>query len=83
MGDLTPIFPEEMPPSNFFFSKKQKAIMKSEYHHKDGVITKRQRLVYDGNDHDGPKFAKEFVGLLGAFSTANQWSVDNLTNQLQ
>jgi hypothetical protein len=33
-------------------------------------------------DHDGPNFAKEFAGSLGTFSTANQWSVDNLTKQL-
>jgi hypothetical protein len=28
VGDLTPILPEEMPPSNFFFSKKQRVIIK-------------------------------------------------------
>jgi hypothetical protein len=57
--------------------------VKRESHQKDGVITKRQRLVYDGNDQDGPEFAKEVAGSLGAFSTANQWSVDNLTEQLR
>jgi hypothetical protein len=52
VSDLTPISPEEMPPSDFFFSKKRKAIVKRESHQKDGVITKRQRMVYDGNDRD-------------------------------
>jgi hypothetical protein len=56
--------------------------VKRESHQKDGVITKRKRLVYDGKDHDGPEFAKEVAGSLGDFSTANQWSVDNLTEQL-
>jgi hypothetical protein len=56
--------------------------VKRESHKKDGVITKRKRMVYDGNDHDGPEFAKEVAGLLGAFSTSNQWSVENLTKQL-
>ena len=83
MGDITPIFPEEMPPSDLYFSKKWKAIMKRESHQKDGVITKRQRLVYDENDHNGPEFAKEVAGSLGAFATANQWSMDNLTEQLR
>jgi hypothetical protein len=83
VGDLTPILPEEMPPSNFFFSKKGKSIVKRESHQKDGVITKRKRLVYDENDQDDPEFAKEVAGSLGAFSTANQWSVDNLTEQLR
>jgi hypothetical protein len=72
-----------MPPSNFFFSKKRKAIVKRESHQKDGVVTKRKRLVYDGKDQDGPEFAKEVAGSLGDFSTANQWSVDNLTEQLR
>jgi hypothetical protein len=38
--------------------------------------------VYDGKDQDGPEFVKEVAGSLGAFSTANQWPVDNLTEQL-
>jgi hypothetical protein len=56
-GDLTPILPEEMPPPDLFFSKKQKSIVKRESHQKNGVITKRQRLVYDGKYHDGIEFA--------------------------
>jgi hypothetical protein len=58
VGDLTAILPEEIPPSDFFFSKKQKPIVKRESHQKDGVITKRKILVYDRKDHDGPEFAK-------------------------
>jgi hypothetical protein len=82
VNDLTPISPEEMPPSDLFFSRKWKAIVKRESHQKDGVITKRQRMLYDGNDQDDPEFVKEVAGSLGAFSTANQWSVDNLAEQL-
>jgi hypothetical protein len=82
IGDLTPISPKEIPPSDLFFSKKRKAIVKRESHKNDGVITKRKRMVYDRNDHDGPEFAKEVAGLLGDFSTSNQWSVENLTKQL-
>jgi hypothetical protein len=40
-------------------------------------------MVYDGNDRDDPEFTKEVAGSLGAFSTANQWSVDNLAEQLR
>ena len=47
------------------------------------MITKRKRPVYGGNDRDGPVFAKEVVGSLGSFSTTNQWSVENLTEQLR
>ena len=57
--------------------------MKRESHQKDGVITKRKRMVYDVNNQDVPEFAKEVVGSLDAFSTDNQWSVNNLAEQLR
>jgi hypothetical protein len=50
--DLTPISAEEMPPSNFFFSKKRRAIVKRETHQKDGATVKRQRMMYDGHGLD-------------------------------
>ena len=52
-----------------------------ESHQKDGVITKRQRMVYDGNNQDALEFAKEVTGSLGAFAMANQWSMENLVEQ--
>jgi hypothetical protein len=82
VGDLTPISPKEIPPSNLFFSKIRKAIVKIESHQKDEVITKRKILVYDRSDHDGPKFAREVAGSLASFVTTNQCSVDNLTKKL-
>jgi len=57
--------------------------VKREFHQKDGAVIKRQILVYDGKEQYGPEFAKEVAGSLGYFATANQWSVDNLTEQLQ
>jgi hypothetical protein len=40
-------------------------------------------MLYDGNDCDDSEFMKEVVGSLGAFATANQWSVENLAKQLR
>jgi hypothetical protein len=40
-------------------------------------------MVYDRNDRDDLEFAKEFAGSLGSFATANQWSVENLAEQLE
>jgi hypothetical protein len=57
--------------------------VKREFHQKDGVITKRERLVYDRSDWDGPVFAKEVAGSLGDFFTSNQCSMDNFTEQLR
>jgi hypothetical protein len=48
IDDLTQILAEEMPPSNLFFRKKRRAIVKQETHHKDGAIVKIHRMVYDG-----------------------------------
>jgi hypothetical protein len=39
--------------------------------------------VYDGKGQNDLEFSKEVVDSLGAFTTANQWSVDNLTKLLQ
>ena len=40
-------------------------------------------MVYDVNNQDVPEFAKEVVRSLDAFSTDNQWSVENLAEQLR
>ena len=78
--DLTPISAEEMPPLDFFFSKKRRAIVKREAHQKHGTIVKRQRMLYDGQGLDDTKLFREMVGSLGSFSMANQCSVENLEN---
>jgi ABC-type phosphate transport system auxiliary subunit len=40
-------------------------------------------MVCDGHNRDDSEFTKEMVGSLGAFATANQWSVENLVKQLK
>lgn len=40
-------------------------------------------MIYEGQGQSDPEFTKEVVDSLGAFATANQWSVDNLTKQLE
>jgi hypothetical protein len=83
VGDLTPILPKEMPPLEFFFGKKRRAIVKQETQQKDGVVTKRKRMLYDGNNRDDLEFMKEVAGSLGVFATTNQWSVENLAEKLR
>jgi hypothetical protein len=46
--DLTPILVEEMPRSDFFFSKKRKAVVKRETHLKEGATVKRHEVLLDG-----------------------------------
>jgi hypothetical protein len=46
--DLTPILVEEIPPSNIFFSKKRRIVLKRETHQREGATVKRHRALYDG-----------------------------------
>jgi len=52
IDDLTPIAPEDMPPSNFFFTKKRRDIVKKDSRQKDGVIVKKERMMYDVHNRD-------------------------------
>ena len=45
-------------------------------------MTKRKRMLYDGNNRDDLEFMKEVAGSLGAFATTNQWLVENLVEKL-
>jgi hypothetical protein len=58
-----------MPPSDFFFSKKRRAIVKRETHQREGATVKRHRVLYDGQALDEADFAMEMAGSLGDFST--------------
>jgi hypothetical protein len=81
--DLTPISVEELPPSNFFFSKKRKVVAKREIHLKEGSTVKRHRVLIDGEALEEEDFAEEVAGSLGAFATTNQFSVGNLKERLK
>jgi hypothetical protein len=81
--DLTPISVEEMPPSDFFFSKKRRAIVKRETHQREGATVKRHRVLFDGQALEEADFAMEVAGTLGDFATTNHYSVGNLKEQLK
>jgi hypothetical protein len=54
--DLTPIAAEEFPPSEFFFSKKRKAIVKWETHHQAGAVAKKFKILTDDKDLEEEEF---------------------------
>jgi hypothetical protein len=76
--DLAPISVEELPPSNFFFSEKRKAVVKREMHQKEGSVVKRHKVLIDGDTSEEVEFFEEVAGSLGDFATTNQFSVENL-----
>jgi len=83
IGDLTHISIEEIPPSDFFFSKKRKVVVKKEMHQKEGATVKKHGLLLDGQNLEDEDFATEVVGSLGAFATSNLFSVNNLKERLK
>jgi hypothetical protein len=48
--DLTPILATEMPPLEFFFSKKRRVVVKRETHQKEGAAIKIHRMLLDGGE---------------------------------
>jgi hypothetical protein len=74
---------EEFPPSDFFFSKKQKAVVKIEIHQREGSTVKIHRVLIDGEALEEVDLAEEVDGSLGDFATTNHFSVGNLKEWLK
>jgi hypothetical protein len=83
ISDLTPISIEEIPSSDFFFSRKRKVVVKQEMHLKEGTMVKKHRVLVDGQNLEDEDFATEVAGSLGAFAMTNLFSVDNLKARLK
>jgi hypothetical protein len=81
--ELRPIRMEELPPNEFFFDKKRKVVVKREFYQEAGSTAKKFKVLTDGKDKKKEEFATEIAGTLGAFATANQFSVGVLKNQLK
>jgi hypothetical protein len=41
---------EELPPNEFFFDKKRKAVVKKEFYQEAGSMTKKFKVLTDGKD---------------------------------
>jgi hypothetical protein len=81
--ELLPITVEELPPNEFFFDKKRKVIVKQEFYQEAGKVAKKFKILADGKDMKKKEFATQIAGTLGAFSMANQYSVESLRDQLK
>jgi hypothetical protein len=74
---------EELPPNEFFFDKKRKAIVKQELYQEAGTVSKKFKILTDGRAMKKEEFATQIAGTLGAFTTANQYSFGTLKDQLK
>jgi hypothetical protein len=81
--ELRPIRAEELPPNEFFFDKKRKAVVKREFYQEGESTVKKFKVMTDGKNKKNEQFATEIAGTLGAYASANQFSVGLLKNQLK
>jgi hypothetical protein len=72
-----------MPPSEFFFSKKRRVVVKRETHQREGATVKIHRVLFDGEALEEVDFASEVAGTLGEFATTNQFLVGKLKERLK
>jgi hypothetical protein len=82
-SDLTPISREEIPSSDYFFSKKRRVVVKQEMHLKGETMVKKHRVLVDGQNLEEEDFATEVAGSMGALATTNLFTVDNLKTRLK
>jgi len=81
--DLTPTSVEELPPSDLFFSKKRKVMVKQETRQRVGATAKIYRVLNDGKALEEVEFIEEVLGTLGAYATSNQYSIGTLKEGLK
>jgi hypothetical protein len=81
--ELRPIRVEVLPPNEFFFDKKRKAVVKREFYQEGDSKIKKYKVMTDGKDKKNEQFATEIAGTLGAYATANQFSFGVLKSQLK
>jgi hypothetical protein len=83
VSDLEPISRDEIPSSDYFFSKKRRAVLKQEIHPRGEGSIKKHRVIIDGKKLKDGEFATELAGTMGAIASANIYSVGNLTTMLE
>ena len=57
--------------------------MRQELYQEAGTISKKFKIITNGRKMKKEEFATQIVGTLGAFATANQYSVGTLKDQLK
>jgi hypothetical protein len=72
-----------LPSSDYFFSKKCRAILKQESHSVGERSIKRHKIIIDGKKLHDSAFATELEGSMGAIASANMYSVENLINTIE
>jgi hypothetical protein len=83
VSDLEPISRDEIPSSDYFFSKKRRAVLKQELHPVGERTVKKHKIIIDGKKLNEGEFATELAGTMGAIASANMYSVGNLITMIE
>ena len=83
VSDLEPISRDEIPSSDYFFSKKRKVVLKQEMHPRGDAMIKKHKIIVDGQNLEEEDFATKVAGSMGALATTNLYSIGNLRTRLQ
>jgi hypothetical protein len=82
VGDLTPISRDTIPPFDYFFSKKRKAIVRKEMHMREGGMVKKHRVLIDGQKLEEEDFSTEVAGSMGAMETTNIFTMESMRTRI-
>jgi hypothetical protein len=83
VSDLEPISRDEIPSSDYFFSKKRRAVLKQEIHPVGERTIKRHKIIIDGKKLNEGEFATELAGTMGSIASTNMYFVGDITSMLE
>ena len=83
VSDITPISRDENPPSDYFFSKKRKVVLKQEMCMREEGVVKNHRALVDGQNVEEEDFTTEVVGSMGAMATTNLFTLENMRTRIK
>jgi hypothetical protein len=83
MSDLEPISRDEIPSSDYFFSKKRKVVLKQELHPLGERTVKKHKIIIDGKKLKETEFATKLAGTLGSVASSNMYSIGNLITMME
>jgi hypothetical protein len=82
VDDLTSISIDEISPSDYFFSRKRKAIPKQEMYMKEGSMVKKHKVLIDGQNLEEENITAEITGSMGDMATTNFFTVGNMRTRI-
>ena len=83
VDDLTSISIDEIPPSDYFFSRKRKVVLKQEMYMKEGSMVKKHKVLLDGQNLEEEDFATEIAVSMGAMEITNFFTMGNMRTRIK